>query len=230
MIALVLVAAACSGDDASDAATTGVPTTTSAAPSTTAAPETTTTTSTTESPVPTTSSTAVTDTSSPTSVPAPDSTLDPNDPVAQAEAVLAAVEAAMRASVNAVRSPSDDRVVAQLSDHYTGVLLEGWRNVVADYRANNLRQLENTVEPDAFVAELASLAVSASGTLATVQGCEITSGIVVEIGGNPDGTDRVIEDGIGRTVLELEVVVEDGAWKVRDAIEPDPSDRIASCE
>ncbi len=144
-------------------------------------------------------------------------------------AIVDAVDASWQASLDAVRDPFSDEKLALLDEHFTGVLLEGWRNTVSDYRERNYREIENPDEPDAFEVELASVAVNEFGTFAVVQGCSITSGVIVEVGGNSDGSDRVIEDGIGRTVVELELVKEDGQWKVEDARSPDETETIASC-
>lgn len=218
-LATLVAVTACNGDDA--APTDLAPTTTDVAEST-SAPSTSTTPTTTPT-TPVTTAAPVEATASPTTA----STTSETDP---RFAILDAVEAASAALRAIVRDPFDDVKLAALDEFFTGRQLEGWNNVIASYRRDNLRQIENSEEPDEILVDLASIAVSEDGASAVLQACSITSGIVVETGGNPDGSDRVIEDRIGRNVVELELIQQGGTWKLSSARSPDENEQIASCE
>lgn len=231
-IAALLAVTSCNGDDDA-AATTRVTAQSTQTSSTTA--ETTTETSappTTSAPAPTAPTTPPTRVPTNTTVPTaattgPTTTTD--QLVDERVAVLDAVEAASQARLAAVRDPFDDTKLTQLEEFFTGPQLEGWQNVIADYREQNLRQIENPHEPDAILVELASLAVNSQGTFANLQACSITAGIVVEVAGNPDGSDRVIEDRVGKNVIQIDVAKEGEAWKLQSVRTP-TDELVATCD
>lgn len=238
VVLVVLALAACNGDD--DTASTSIASTTDGATSTEAPPSTsepqdattvpttavlTAETTTTTPPTTTSESPTTTDTT------APPSTSDPDvDEAVQARVdVVETVRSAYQASLDVVRDPANDSKRDALADYFVAPLLDGWLNIVERYRTEGLRELENPEEPDSFDAELASLAVNDALDFATIQGCSVTSGIIVEVGGNADGSDRVIEDRVSRAVVEFEVRRDGDAWKVASVREPEESERVASC-
>ena len=230
-VVAMLAFSACNGDDDAVSTTTEAvaetTSTTSDDVDATTAPTTTVLTTTTDS---TTTSSLPPPTS--TDSTAPSTTSDPTvDETVQAVLdVIEAIERADRASSIAQRDPTNDALLEGLAEVYTGTLLEGFQNVINSYRDENLRTIENLEVPDGIEVALASVAVNESLTAGTAQACDITSDVLVEVGGNADGSDRIVDDRIGRTVLEIELVRVDGVWLVADVVEPSESDRIASCD
>lgn len=231
--------AACNGDD--DIASSTLPTTTDATPATTEITPTpsppTTVSSSTAPTTQATTSTSVPGSTDPTSPPTTDSTAPPTtsdpdiDAAVQARLdVIEAVELSFAASLAVRQDPLEDARVEALEMYYAGNQLEGWRNIADRYREQNLRLLVNPQQPDMVLVELASIAVNGELEFATLQVCEVLGGTLVEVGGNPDGSDRVIADDVERTVVELDIVLDGDAWKVQSAREPLAEEQIATCE
>lgn len=227
---VVMVVAGCNGDDDSTDTTsvTSAETTTSEATEPTAstdAPVTTTeptSTSTTPPTVPTTTGTptSTTDTTNP-------GTSSPDDFATQAIEVIERAEASWNSVLVAFGEPFNDDKVAALSDFFTGVQLEGFNNLIGQFREGNFRLVPRTDMQDTYEAEPRSLTLSLEDGFATVQVCHIETSITVETGGNPDGTDRVAADEIEQQIVELDLVRIDGVWKIENARAPETE--IAQC-
>lgn len=243
-VSLVAVAACSGGDD--EASSTTALSTVASAPPTTPAPEPT---DTTEAPAttapPATTAAAVATTEPPVETTAPPvettappvETTDPSDPtttVSSDEAVQARFDVLERAEAawpTATRpvynDPFNDELVANLENFYTGNLLEGINNVVQQLRDGNFRTIPRDDQPEIYVADPRSLAVNVESGRATVQVCHINTAILIQVGGNPDGSDRIAEDEIREQIVELELLLVDGVWKVASANEPETE--IATC-
>ncbi|MEO6651771.1 MAG: hypothetical protein ABIP17_03840 [Ilumatobacteraceae bacterium] len=226
VVVVALVIAACSGDDDADPATT--PASSESTISTTADLPSTTDDTTTTTAAPTTTTTTISIAPPPTVEPT--TTSEPGDEFARRLAVIDAVEMAWQAKVDVLRDPTSDEKLQRLGDVYRGVLLDGFGNLVEQYRDENLRTVVNPKQDDDLTLEPASLAISEDGNFATIQACDVTAGIVVEGGGNADGSDRVIDDRVGRVVVQFDVVLVDGTWKVERGQAVDESERIAQCD
>lgn len=218
-VAAITLLAACNGDDDAEPTTTTAvhleeTTTSSARPTTTAAPDP----ETTRTTAPETSTTQEQSTTT-NVVPAtdPTTTADPDDYTAQGVLVIKRVEESWRTVRMLLDDPFDDDKLAALDGYFTGNQLEGFRNVVQDYRDQNLRSVDNPDVPEVYTAEPASLALDLEAGRATVQVCHRDSTLLVETAGNPDGTDRVVIDDVSEMIVELDVKLVDGVWKVSSA-------------
>jgi hypothetical protein len=222
----VLVVAACSGGDDPDAdATTLAPPTTptpTTAASTTVPPTAT---------LPTTSAppttTAPATTPPPTS--APQTTAVPTTPPASPEAIVAAALESWRL-LNEVRlDPLNDDKAALLRNVRTGAALDFAFEVVSMYRAENTRSITNATTPASASPFIETLVIAADGAAATLEYCVTNSNIYVETGGNPDGTDRVINDDVTADRYLVSMVNVDGVWLESDASTLAVYEGVASC-
>jgi len=210
VIALVLFAAACDGDD-------------DAAPPTSAAI--------TPPPVPTTAAPTAT---TPTTVPAPPTTAAPTLPAETPAPTVPpsdttqpgdspdltpderAVVDAMRASwadLNAVLlDPTDDQLVAALPLTRTGDALAAAAQIVAEDRSLGRRSVTHPEFP-AWVREYPdTIEIDTESGTAAIEYCRLGSNIYVEVGGNPDETDRVIDDTISTYRERDTFISQNGVW------------------
>ena len=102
-------------------------------------------------------------------------------------------------------------------------------NSIEDYRVNNLRSLPNPDVPARYDVDPNSVEVNLDSGTGRVQACHLNTFLEVETGGNPDGTDRIIEDEISERVEQLELIRDDGAWKIDAASIPDEPDGETPC-
>jgi len=237
MAAVVLVSAAgCSGDDDADAAVTtlieSTPTTTAPEPTTTA---TTTSPPTTVSPTtisPTTLADTTTSTTSSIAVttsPAPTVTLDPGDFVANSIAIIETAERSFLIYNAALHDPFDDEKVDAIADVYTPRLVEGWMNIIEEYRTDNLRSVPSPDNPARYDVDINSVEVNLNNGTGSVQVCHLNTFVEVEVGGNADGSDRVVDDEVTERVERLDLIREDGVWKINKASLPDESEILTPC-
>ena len=235
ILAAIIVTTSCSGDD--DTAATTVPPTTSAASTTaegttaeattTAAPSTTEapTTDPTTSPPPTNSDGTTTE---PTTRPTePPTSSDIDDFARQAAEIIERTEASWDVVLAAFQDPFDEDKAAALDEYFTGNQLEGFNNLLDVYRRDGVRAVQREGISDTYEADPRSLALDLEGGRASLQVCHVETSLVVETGGNPDGTDRVISDDLEEQIVELDVIRVDGTWKVSRARSPETE--IASC-
>ena len=102
-------------------------------------------------------------------------------------------------------------------------------NIIDDYRENNYRSLPNPDVPARYDVDVNSVVVNLNNGTGSVQACHLNTFVEVEVGGNADGTDRIVEDEITVQVEQLELIREDGTWKVNAASLPDESDVVTPC-
>jgi hypothetical protein len=222
-----LVVAGCSGDDDSAATTVAVetpptvPSTTetqaSTAPSTTHPATTTeaTVTSTSSSappttaqPPPSTDATTMPETTLPDGVP-PRVTF-PNDPDLQAvvDALYEYVDALRAASAE----PTDSLRVTRLMDTVTEPLMPRIDEFISGLVDSGQAYVLNDELPTR--TEVMPPSVEIVGDLAAVDVCAIDGDVRVELGGNPDGTDRVVDDTVVSASLTYSLTFVDGRWVV----------------
>jgi hypothetical protein len=134
-------------------------------------------------------------------------TTSTEDPQAAAEAdVLAAYDALWDAYLRAGDPPAPDAPF--LAEHQTGNMLEGLRNNLRKLQAEGLA-IRGSYETDSVVTQLGA-------TTAVVEDCGLDQTEIYRI---RDGS--VVEDSDDeRDGLILELVAEEGSWKVSD-LEPD---------
>lgn len=228
VVALAVLLAACGG---AQAATPAADPTTPETPPTTAAS--------TEPAVPTTEPVAVPKTAAPptpTAPPPPTSTnpvvtltetTDPptTDPISEEVQARLDVIERTEASWEVVRAlfenPHDELLAAQLDDYLVDSQLEGFRNLLWEFRSGNFRSVPRPGRPEVYSVDPASLVINLDAGSATVQVCHIDTAIIVETGGNSDGTDRVALDEIETSVIELDLRLVGGNWKVSRARAPE---------
>ncbi len=229
-LAVALLATACSGgdDDAATVTTTTpitddtVDTVATTAPTTaptTAVPTT----------VPATTSTAgTTEPDDPATTTEPTATTEPDDD-ADRQAVLDAVVESWRVFNEAKLDPTNDDKVAALSEVTGGELLVNSIEVIARYRAENKRSVTNPDVPAAIVLYPDTLQVDQEAGTAQVDYCRIGSNILVEIGGNADGSDLVLDDTVNTYVERSLLVLEEGRWLDTGGIDLEYFEGATSC-
>ena len=84
--------------------------------------------------------------------------------------------------------------------------------LIAGYRFENRRSVTNEEFPATLVPDADSLRLTKDGMSATLESCRVNSNASVEIGGNPDGTDRIVDDSISVYIESAELEMIDGRW------------------
>lgn len=211
IVSIMLVAAACSGED------TAAPTVAPSPPTMPAEIEP----STTDLPA-----TIVTPTTVPPSEPPPTDpptttampTTEPPDPAVEAEATLrrAAIRA-RKAYLYAVKNYDAPDALDRLA---TGIVRGGpsW-----DVTLGNMRQLRRNgwrIRPNPEARETVAVeAIELGGgppyRRAAVTVCEVGTSIVYEPGGSPDGSDTIVNDLIVARRAREDYVMQEGEWKKR---------------
>ena len=224
-VALVAAVAACDGDDDAGPDSTSVATTsvvTSTAPETTADS----TTTTTVAPAPDTTveetSTTVASTSVPESTTEPTPTTlpegvpprvtFPDDPDKQA--VVDAVYAYFDALAMAQAAPGDELLRSALDDLTVDPIAER----VALYLDSLVLDGEAFIETGDHrsTLEIFEQVVTVVDDSALVDACAIDRTVQVEVGGNPDGTDRLINDQVIAAVLTYNLTRVGDGWRVSE--------------
>ncbi len=229
LIVAVLAVTACSGGDDPDADATTLappttPTPTTAAP-TTAAPTTTAPPATTALPVTQAPTNPPSTTTPPVSAPV-------SEPVVPEDTRRVLVDLARRSWElfnDAKLDPTDDAKVAAIGDVRMGASADFVIEVLGRYRTENWRSVANPTVPASITPYPETLRLDPSGDSATMRFCQVNSNIVVEVGGNPDGTDAVIADGALIEIGELTFTLVDGAWFESNVIQIDRQPEVTVC-
>lgn len=206
-----LALAACNGDDDPPAGTSATPTT---ATQPTSPP---TSQPTTQLSPPATDATPATTppTAAPTSVPEPPPTTAEPD-TATVDDVVAALVESRRLLDDALLDPTDDAKAQAASAMYAGDALDRVANLIAGYRADGTAEVTSTDNPSRVVPYDETVVIDGEAGTASLQYCFVNSNLTVEVGGSPDGSDRVLDD---RVIINLErddFALLDGRWKVVD--------------
>lgn len=212
-----LTLTACSGDDAATPATSAAPTTAVPTPPTSAptvSTESTGTTVTTAVPTTTDSTSA---TPPPTTQTPPKTTVPTNQAQAEQDVIDATTES-WQAFNDALLDPTSDVVIAALERTRTGEALQRVLDIVDQYRSENRKSITNSSAPAKIEIFPESVVVNLDEGSAQVEYCRLGSNIAVEIGGNPDGTDRVIDDSINSYLERDTFVLMAGRWLKSDGV------------
>jgi hypothetical protein len=226
---------ACSGDDdtanptttATSAlaavATTGPPITTRAVPT---PPEPT-------NPPTTPVSTAMTSSPgsvAPTTAPGmPGTSPDPHDPALAPHLIYAAAEGAWRTLGEALADPLSDEKYNALALYRTGDNLARAQALVQRFRDENLRVVPHPNYESEVIIDPMSLVIDPVDGFATMRVCEADTEITIEVGGNPDGSDRVVNDELSTVVDEADYVIVDDTWKRIEERNLSRTDGATSC-
>lgn len=131
-----------------------------------------------------------------------------NDP----QAVIDAVVASWQAFNDAKLDPTNDDTLSALREVRAGELLMLSTEILARYRAESQRSRTNTQFPATLVPDPSTLVFGSDGSSASIESCNVNSNILVEIEGNDDGTDRVIDDSVSVHIETAELEYVDGRW------------------
>ncbi|MFW2336273.1 hypothetical protein, partial [Ilumatobacter sp.] len=200
------------------------------APPTTPAPSTTPPTAVADTTTSTTAATTTSTTTAPTTSLAPAVTVDPDDFVANTIAIIETAERAFVVYNTALNDPFNNEKVEAIAEVFTSRLVEGWMNIIEEYRENNFKSIPNPDGvPARYDVDINSVEVNLNNGTGSVQVCHLNTFVKVEVGGNADGSDRVVEDDVTERVEQLEMVREDGVWKINRASLPNESEILTSC-
>ncbi|WP_300625526.1 hypothetical protein [Ilumatobacter sp.] len=228
LAAAALVLVACNGDD--DTTPTTPTTPPSATPDSAVVTSTSETSPTTDAVVPTTAP----DTSTTTDSTPPPSTSDPaptsietipltvpsttevplDDLTAEEREVVEFVLESFRLFNELRLDPTnDDKYDAALALR-TGASLDASRGLIDEYRENGLMGTPFPNLPSTITPFLDTITIAEDGSSASVDVCWLNSNILVEVGGNPDGTDRVLNDIISAEYERYTLTRVGGAWLI----------------
>lgn len=128
------------------------------------------------------------------------------------EALIAAVEAYHAASAAAGADPANTDLRAVLEQVMTGETAERTTSVLDDYVERGRAERSNPDVP--FEVEFSEFTAGRIGDLGFVDACLIDGTLLVEPGGNPDGSDRVVRDSVVSLALTYNLDEVDGEWIV----------------
>jgi hypothetical protein len=212
-LATSVIVGACSGGSEPDEATAS---TTTPAPVVTTAPTTSapaTTPSTTSAP--TTTATAPT-TSAPITEPSVDDTAPPaptSVDMAQVEQdVINAVAASWNAYLEAARDPFDPEKLERMVLTTSGGTLELRTKSVAEIAASGVISRPNPDVPATIDFYDDTIIVNLEAGTASVEYCRVGSDLGVVVGGNPDGTDKVVVNEHNAYHERVDLVLTGGRW------------------
>lgn len=202
---LVAIGAACSDGDAAPATTTSAIVTapTSTAPATTQ-PATT-------QPTNTTAPTTTAPATQPTSV-APTTAPPTVSPGSVEEQVVSAAVESWRLLNEARLDPFNDEKVRAAGRAHSGANQQRLVEILARYRENNWRSLTNPEVPASVTPYPGEVVVDQAAGTASVTYCLVNSNILVQTGGNPDGSDLVVNDDVSSSRVRVDLVLVDGRW------------------
>jgi hypothetical protein len=188
VVAVGVLAAGCSGSNAS--------------PSTTPAPVATTVAVT---DLPTTSAVSTTE-PVPTTVPVPTTSAPVTTvPLSDEEAVLAAYQASYDAFWAASQAPNDPELRRALEATSTGEILELSIKALDEYVVNNQRVIPNADVPDGYAVS----SIVVDGPSAVVESCQVNSWIIVE---DTSTGVIVVDDSVPVSKREVHFELVDGRW------------------
>ena len=202
--ALSLVLAACSGDDDASLDTTPAPSPTTSATVAATTPETT---SPTTEPAPQTA---------PQTLPAEPTTTATSAPPDEDQIKQDVIDAAFAAwkSLNDLRlDPTNDDLLEALARTRTGASLDSAIEIVTNYRVGNRHSITHPEFPASFQAYPETVEVDAELGLASVEYCWLNSNIFVEVGGDGDGTDLVLDDAVSANRERSDLVFGESGWQ-----------------
>jgi hypothetical protein len=110
--------------------------------------------------------------------------------------VIAAAERTWQLYNDAILDPTSDERLTAAQSAMTGEALATATDIVLGFRADNQRAVESRVVPVSIDIDDDSVVLSATRDSSTVEFCRVGSFVLVETAGNPDNTDRVLDDTV----------------------------------
>ena len=240
LAASALVLAACNGDD--DVSPT---TPTTAAPDPTVVTSTPETTPTTSDVAPTTAATAPPSgptTAPPTSAPPPSSTETipltvpptttvPLDDLTAAEREVVEFVLEEFRLFNELRlDPTNDAKYDAALERLVDPSLTSSRELIEEYRQLGQKEVPFPGLTANISPYLDTIMIADDGSTASVDVCWLNSNVLVEVGGNADGTDRVLNDVISAHYRRYTLTPSDDGWLVSSIAGGDVSEGSLTCE
>ena len=224
LVVAALTLGACSGDSAAPATTASD--TTAPAPTTSAETVTPT--------IPTT--TAVATTPPTTTPPLAATTAPPTVPatipadLAQAQQdVIDATAAAWQAFRTAARDPQNEDKLGTLATAASGPTLERWIATLAELVTSGLIAVENPTTPASIEIYPETVVVDIAAGAASVEYCRIGSDLGIEVGGNPDGTDKIVINEVNAYHERSDLIFTNGRWLDNDGVLLEKFPGAATC-
>ena len=147
--------------------------------------------------------------------PSVDGTMSPEE-TEEVFAILDAVDEAWASFNEALQDPTNPEKIERVKAANTGATLERALAVLEQYQAENLREVTNSDLPASIQVDPTRIRFDLDAGVATVEYCFLNSNVLVETGGNPDGTDKVLDPDV-RSVRSQTVVTRiDGQWVKSD--------------
>jgi hypothetical protein len=142
----------------------------------------------------------------------------PTDDLEQAkQEVIAAAERTWSLFEEATYDPTDDEKFRAAQAAMTGDALATTTQIIEGYREHGRRAVRSDVAPAFISIDPNSVQLGEDGHSATVEFCRLGSDVLVQTSGNPDGSDRVIDDTINAYLERESYVLVNGAWLNSDA-------------
>lgn len=155
--------------------------------------------------------------STPTTVPAPPTTSPLSEEDQAKQAVIEAAKNAWHLFNEAKLDPTNDVKVRAAFAAYTGSARTRVEGIIAEYRSSHWRSLTSQSAPAHVDVYTDSVDIDLASNSATVELCNLGSNVMVESGGNPDGSDRMLDDSITAYWTRESYVLTDGGWMKADA-------------
>jgi len=108
--------------------------------------------------------------------------------------------------------PNADEPWTEIALTRTGDALDRAIEVAMKLRLEGRKSVTNVDLPATIRPDPNSVLVDPVAGTAQVEYCRLGSNVAVEIGGNEDGTDRIIDDSISSYLERDQFVLRDGAW------------------
>jgi hypothetical protein len=226
LVVAALTLGACSGESAAPATT--VPETTASTSPTTTAPAPTPATTPTTAPPATTPPTTV-PTTTPATVPPTVPATIPADLAQAQQDVIDATVAAWQAYLDATRRPTDEAALEQLAATNSGPTLDRRLQRVVEIAASGVASVENPATPASIDIYEQTVVIDVAAGTASVEYCRIGSDLGVEVGGNADGTDRIVVDEVNAYHERAELVFNAGRWTDNDGAQLQKFPGATSC-
>jgi hypothetical protein len=128
----------------------------------------------------------------------------------EADEVVAAYLAAWQAFTDATKAPADPALRAQVEATHTETAFETATEILDGFVARGWVATENPAAPARVVVEPGS--VNIVGVTAELTVCELDSGVVIEPGGAPDGSDALVNDQIRTIHLRVRLLRAGEMW------------------
>lgn len=162
--------------------------------------------------------------------PAPSTTAPLSEEEQAKQAVIQAAERTWRLYNEAILDPTNDEKVQAARASMSGDALASATQIVDGYRVNHQRAISSSVIPVSIDIDPSTVELSSSQDVATVEFCRVGSNVLVQAGGNPDGSDLVIDDTINAYLERETYQLVAGEWLNSDGQVLQRFDGAITCE